>query len=65
MRTAKQLTEAFDTIRNRTPTEAGGGQTGANLSLAQHQQSAQPDDWRMPPAARSSGFPIIYRKHLK
>jgi RHS repeat-associated protein len=36
MRTAKELIGAFDTIGNRTQTEAGGDQTGANLRLARY-----------------------------
>jgi len=36
MRTAKQLIETFDTIGNRTQTEAGGDQNGANLRVANY-----------------------------
>ena len=36
MRTAKQFDYTFDTVGNRTQTEAGGDQTGANLRLAHY-----------------------------
>ncbi|MGA2751766.1 MAG: hypothetical protein ABSG59_23620, partial [Verrucomicrobiota bacterium] len=36
MRTAKQLIETFDTIGNRTQTQAGGDQNGANLRVANY-----------------------------